>query len=112
MSADNWAVCPKCQADRDAELAAAREVVTRAYGKVPIDEFDRLRRELADDEARNAGQQNSYRTFREDYEIYDTRNGQVKIEYEGRCTDCKTGVSISVAVPFWPALAEATVVVK
>lgn len=35
MSADNWAICPKCHVKWNAHLNAVRKSVRDAYGKVP-----------------------------------------------------------------------------
>ena len=43
MSADNYAACPKCQAAHDDEVVKARAAVDAAYGKVSVEEFDRMR---------------------------------------------------------------------
>ena len=42
MSADNWTVCPRCLYRADAAESAAAEAAYAAYGKVSVEEFERL----------------------------------------------------------------------
>jgi hypothetical protein len=84
MSADNWAVCPRCTANKEAEAAKLRSDADAAYGKVGVDEWK------AKDAAAKAAADAlplTERTFREDYEvgIYDTEFG---INYSGGCSVC------------------------
>jgi hypothetical protein len=83
MSADNWAVCPRCEAARQAMLAARRVTVDAMYGKASVAEFDAAREELAAMEAKPPGH-----TFREDYEFYGVEEGTLYISYSGGCKTC------------------------
>ena len=82
MSADNWAICPRCVATKERDLAAAQAAIDAAYGKVPVAEFDAMRQEL---DAKRTEEIKP--TFREDYEIgvYDD---EFFVSYKGRCTVC------------------------
>ncbi len=95
MSADNWAICPRCLHEAQAAATAERERVQALYGQVELEEFEKQRAALSepDDE--------SFRTFREDYEIYDAETGTVQIDYRGGCTRCGTSAVYTDAVTFW-----------
>lgn len=83
MSADNWAVCPRCERTRQDKLAADRTAVADMYGKVPVAAFDYARETLAVLEAKEPAQ-----TFREDYEFYGAEEGVLCISYFGWCEVC------------------------
>lgn len=84
MSADNWAVCPVCDERRRIKFGQREQEVKDAYGKVMIEEFDRLREELDLDQAKTLEP-----TFREDYEFYGAADGVVTATYHGHCDVCK-----------------------
>lgn len=90
MSADNWAKCPRCKANRIKAADAAQAAALAAYGKVDVAEFDRLR---AHADELSANVETGTETFREDYEIYGAEEGVVLVGYSGRCTVC--GLSLS-----------------
>ena len=83
MSADNWATCPRCEKRRTNELRESAAKVARAYGKVPVEEWDQMRKEQAD-----AEQVRPERTFREDYEFFGAEDGVVTASYRGNCMIC------------------------
>lgn len=85
MSADNWAICPGCvkeahRAHRDLVLRAAE-----GYGRLSLAEFDALRAE-----ADLGVNEEKFRTFREDYEIYLDEDA-VMVSYSGHCQKCSAG---------------------
>lgn len=86
MSADNWAICPRCFAEAARQMAERANRVETGYGVLSLEEFDALRAEVAagvDEEA--------LRTFREDYEqgTYSMPpDGRYYVEYKGGCTTC------------------------
>ena len=96
MSADNWAVCPKCKHEAEKALAVLAKQVSEGYGVLPVDEFDALRSKLA--EGIDA---EKLRTFREDYEFYGAEDGQVTASYSGRCSECKTGLNFEETRGFY-----------
>lgn len=87
MSADNWTTCPRCK--RRAEEADRKHAakVAEAYGKVPLDEWDRMRAEPVPE-----GTSELQELFREDYEFYGAEDGEVVADYSGSCAAC--GLSI------------------
>ena len=87
MSADNWARCPRCLQDAENALAAQGAEVDAAYGKVSVEEFDRMRDALYRAREHINGE-NAYRSFREDYEITGAENGEVEVTYSGECNKC------------------------
>lgn len=98
MSADNWAICPQCldgaTAARDERLRAAAD----AYGQVPPEEYLSL---LA--EAETPVEAETFRTFREDYDIDGARDGTIVASYKGRCQVCNIHAEFRDAHPFYGA---------
>ena len=78
MSADNWAVCPKCKIRIDKERDELIQKVSSAYDKIPAEEYLRLKSQL-----------NDYveypRELREDYEQGIDEDGEYGVNYRGRC---------------------------
>lgn len=93
MSADNWTACPRCLDEAKRLVDEASAEVYAQYGKVPPEEFDRLREELP---IVNTGA-----TFREDYEFYGAEEGTVHARYSGSCTECGLRVSLDVDKKFY-----------
>jgi len=87
MSADNWAVCPRCVAHAKKTEAKQLAKVMATYGKVPVADFDAARAAIKPVE------KEVYRTFREDYEIYGASDGAVVVDYAGHCSKCGLGLS-------------------
>lgn len=85
MSADRWSVCPRCKRRRQAKANAAAEDAREAYGKVSVEEFDRLR---AAAETLQRGVTEADLTFREDYQVTGIEDEEVAVSYFGRCTTC------------------------
>ena len=78
MSADNWAICPRC---RERELKAHAALLKRIeteYGKIPAAEY------LALVEASQKPIQLTKATLREDYEI-GIWEGNFEITYRAEC---------------------------
>ena len=98
MSASNWAICPRCVDNAEAESAERQNKVMAAYGKVPVEEFERMRAES--DAA--AVKEEDYRTFREDYEFYGAEDGEIVASYGGGCGTCGLTVSLRATKRFWP----------
>lgn len=88
MSASNWDICPRCKARELSRIADAKERADHAYGAVPVEEFDRLRAE-----ADKPFNEETFRTFREDYEFYGAEDGAITATYSGECSVC--GLSCS-----------------
>jgi hypothetical protein len=103
VSADNWAVCPACAHRRKQEIDIFRAQVADAYGTLSVGEFDSLRAQLAEMEAKPLPDE----TFREDYEFYGADEGTVYVSYSGACQVCDLSVEFRDAHPFWSAPEEA-----
>lgn len=86
MSASNWTPCPRCSAEKQAEKDRQKKAAQEAYGKVPVEEFDRLRA-IADEEVVLET------TVREDYEFYGFDEGKVIASYAASCQSC--GLSLT-----------------
>ena len=93
MSADNWAICPKCYKEAkklDEEYAKS---VTEKYGKIPLDEWQKLSNEYQ--HLKTPFVTRIEETFREDYEMgvgfYENGScgrDKFKIGYHGKCEVC------------------------
>jgi hypothetical protein len=80
VSADNWALCPKCYSEQQAKRAKRIKEYENAYGKVPPSQWLKLK-EAADVEV--TGKE----TLREDYEVGIDSDGHFSVSYTGEC-DC------------------------
>lgn len=92
MGASNWAMCPRCKLNRQAAADTAREKADGAYGRVTLEDFDKVRAE-ADRLAAAVDGPGIDPTFREDYEITGAEDGAVSVSYGGGCIVC--GLSLS-----------------
>lgn len=90
MSADNWAVCPICQENRNGALLVLEGQVREAYGTLPLPEYEALRDRCAAAKIAGAiGPTIDMLTFREDWEIgLIDGTAQVLIRYSGTCDVC------------------------
>lgn len=100
MSADNWAICPRCLANAKATHLAESERDHAAYGSIPADEW---RARLAALEA--VDDEEKFRTFREDYEFYGAKDGTITADYSGHCQVCHVGLDFKTEHPFFDAAA-------
>lgn len=82
MSADNWAICPKCYAAKEAAREQAILSAGKSYGKVAPSEYVE-----AASEAQKACEHEQ--TFREDYEIGMGKDGEFSVGYSGQCSACR-----------------------
>lgn len=89
MSADNWAICPRCLARAQKAEQARRSATAASYGQVTIEEYDRMRAEI------KVPDPESFRTFRENYEITGAAEGTVEVTYAGHCTACGLDLSFT-----------------
>lgn len=96
MSANNWAVCPKCVAEAKREADEAHAKVYVQYGKVSLGEFDRLRVDLETVDPED------FRSFREDYEFYGAEEGEIQVSYSGNCSQCGLRTNLKTSKKFWP----------
>jgi ribosomal protein S27AE len=96
MSADNWARCPRCADDHAKDVERAQAALDASYGKVPLDQFDKMRAEVASLRASTPPE-----TFREDYEFYGAEDGEVVAEYRGQCSKCGLSVKFQDSHPFY-----------
>lgn len=104
MSADNWAICPRClnrarKAEDDA-LAIIKESRRQAIAEdMPIPESVFTAAEAAVKRV----EPEDYRTFREDYEFYGVESGTVSYDYSGYCDVCELSLSFNDKhpIPGW-----------
>jgi hypothetical protein len=96
MSADNWAICPRCLGEAHKANEAERTRVAALYGKVPIEEFDAARAAIV------AVDVKGYYTFREDYEFYGAEDGEIQVRYSGNCSKCGLSAEIKDSKRFYP----------
>lgn len=84
MSADNWAVCPRCRLKAGEERQAYDEKLAKAYGSVSPDEYLNLV-----SQGKNIPTVESFnrRMLREDYDL-GIRGNEFYVSYYGACQDC------------------------
>ncbi len=80
MSADNWAICPKCAVLRQKKQDAAKKKAMTSYGKVSAEEWFELQKKAHTDELLKA-------TLREDYAI-GIQDGAFFVSYGASCREC------------------------
>lgn len=83
MSANNWAVCPRCEHHADLEVADAHRDALVAYGKVPVEQYEKLKQEALDLQARKRE-----KTFAEYYHQGVSPDGKYTVSYSGSCRAC------------------------
>lgn len=82
MSADNWAVCPRCHRQYVEIAAKVAADVEAAYGNVPAEQYlDMLKNSQKPKEEEGS-------SFREYYELGVSADGSFYVRYSGRCTVC------------------------
>ena len=79
MSADNWATCPKCLQKEKDKRAKLEKKLAESYGKIDVEKWEDLQKK-----AREPIPETS--TFREDYELGMSPDGEFCISYGGSCT--------------------------
>lgn len=102
MSADNWAVCPRCKERHEQAADALRQTADQAYGRLPVEEWIALRNEAAAHAEPYEEQE-----FREDFEIYGAESGTVKVSYMGCCTRCGLHLEFKHEHPLFARLTNA-----
>lgn len=106
MSADNWAKCPKCTDLARVRVRNAEREANEVYGLVPAEEFQRLL-DLARTALNGVEEYGSYRTFREDYDIYGAEEGMVQVRYRGHCSVCGLTARVEQNQEFYTGLGQA-----
>ncbi len=81
MSANNWAVCPKCKQVAEAAKAARGNKAAASYGQVSPEEYVALLEQAQ-------APMNLGTTLREDYEIGIRKNGEFFVSYGASCEIC------------------------
>ncbi len=81
MSADNWAICPKCKVANDKANADRIIEAEKQYGKIDSTEY----RALIKKAERKIGLEE---TMREDFSMAIDCNGLFYVNYKGRCDTC------------------------
>jgi len=99
VSADNWAICPKCLAVAQDKRASEERRVAGLYGKVSVEDFDAARTSLVEVRPED------FRTFREDYGFSGAEAGEIEAEYVGGCRTCGLEVRLAASKSFWPEAA-------
>ncbi len=84
MSADRWGECPQCKKRATVVCTQRQQKAIEAYGKVPPEEYEKLRQDAIKPVEDND-------TFREDYEIGLHKDGTFRVNYKGRCNACGSG---------------------
>lgn len=84
MSADNWAICPKCKQKRLDDIERKQEQVQKSYGKVSAIEYSRMLTEVN----RLSDATKLPHNLREDYELGIDEDGTFSVSYEAGCRIC------------------------
>ena len=82
MSVSNWALCPNCKKIAYEKEVALKAKVANAYGKVPADEYLRMREE-------SAVTLPIEKTLREDWDLGIQIDGSFDCNYHGQCEVCR-----------------------
>lgn len=83
MSADNWAVCPKCNAGKLQKLHKMTQEVANSYGKVDANTYQEKLLKLS----KLSSEKDQEYTLREDYEI-GVRGNKFSVDYIASCDEC------------------------
>jgi len=90
MSADYWAVCPRCLKRAHAKYQEGIDAVAALLAKLTEQE-----RKIVHPTVKEADPED-YRTFREDYEFYvNPATARVEVSFSGHCTECGFGIDFS-----------------
>lgn len=81
MSADRWAICPKCKKTLNEKRDSAIRKAKASYGKVPEEDY----RAAMDAAGKPVSLEE---TFREDYEQGMDEDGTYSVSYGGYCKRC------------------------
>lgn len=82
MSADNWAICPKCCQQKDAKIKDLKKKIGENYGKISVGQYETLINDLHNLTDKSVGH-----TLREDYDI-GIWNENFDISYMASCSQC------------------------
>ena len=81
MSADNWRICPQCQARDVAEKKKLDIELAASYGSISSEDWLVLKEKID-----NPTQLEE--TLREDYEFFMGNEGLFYAKYSAQCTEC------------------------
>lgn len=81
MSADRWAICPKCKKVANEARDKAIRKAKATYGKVPEETYQAAIEEAGEPVVLKE-------TFREDYQQGMDDDGTYSVSYAGRCNSC------------------------
>ena len=83
MSANNLAICPKCEIKRKNNQEELTEIARNAYGKVSEKEFAKLHEEATGRQLIEPGH-----SLQENFEIGIDEEGYFAINYGAKCKTC------------------------
>ena len=81
MSANNWAICPRCNKAEDDKRAALVKRLATDYGKVSMEKYAQLQAALS-------APRPALDTLREDWEIGMDTSGEFVVTYSCSCAKC------------------------
>lgn len=85
MSADNWAICPKCKMSNDGERESLVKKIKDSYANVSFEQYEENVRRLHEYDLQN---KNPNCTLREDYEQGIDEDGIYEVRYGCSCNKC------------------------
>lgn len=88
MSANNYRLCPKCRSVELRELDSFRNKVDQSYGKIPLEDFEKMRKEQKEREEKFSNPEEEKMTLREDWEIRMDESGEFRLRYNCQCSQC------------------------
>lgn len=96
MSANNWALCPKCESIRKINQPERKLELNRKYGKISSEEYLRL---IEDGKMEEEGELEE--TLREDYELGISKRW-FHVGYYACCKVCGFTYEFKVDKPVYP----------
>ncbi len=88
MSADNWAICPKCTIAKENKREVLKKRLETDYGKVSVTEYKEMIENLKIIDGKIANPTQDSITLREDYEIGIDETGEFYVNYQAFCMTC------------------------
>ena len=89
MSADNWAICPKCEITHLRQQQRAFDRAQDAYGKVTSEEYEKMM-----NAARLQKESTIKESLREEFEI-GILGMEFEVSYSGHCSKCQFDFNFS-----------------
>jgi len=100
MSADGYAVCPRCLAAAEKKLAEQAEILANGYGTVSVDEYNEAVKAVNEGLGPEFEEGEYTGTMREDYEFY-VRGNTLHVDYGAQCRVCNLTFNLNQEHTIW-----------